>query len=195
LNDERKPDPETLTTDLESRDPGRVTAALRELDRRLLAAEHVPLHPPPAGLLDVLGNSVDDELVPIYLRVLRRYPFEPPLERHYCLRQGLEAVLCHGGSYSALRQAQDLMSPLTTDTGVTAGLQYLAERGVKTDRDADQAGWLLSYLLDSTRFRAETIAGVIAWMSDPALAALVRSEAGRLTADELARLGISAEPT
>jgi hypothetical protein len=195
VTDERDPDAQALQADLISGETGRVRAALDTLDQRLVAAEHVGLPPPPDGLLDVLGDGVDDDLVSTYLRVLRRYPFEPPLEPIARLRRGLEAVLRHGGSYSALRQAQDLASPVTADTGVTAALDYLADRGVETDRAADQAGWILSYLLDSVRLRAETVAAVRSWMADPALAALVRAEAGRLTSDERARLGIGAGPT
>jgi hypothetical protein len=63
-------------------------------------------------------------------------------------------------------------------------LRYLGERGVRSKREEDQAGWLLSYLLDDEDSRATTARVVRSWPTDPGLDRVVATVPQSMAAAE-----------
>jgi hypothetical protein len=166
--------PELLAAALESGDAARVGAAVDELHARLLGLNPIPVPPPPEDVPEVLrqaapGADIDDRLVS-YLAVLAQYPFDPALSGAERVGRAIETML-RGGSYAA----RSLSLRLVTSEDLVAALRYLGERGVRPGREEDQAGWLLSYLLDDAPTRATTARAVRAWPDHPVLARVVGS--------------------
>jgi hypothetical protein len=179
-----------MTTDLEalidrlrSADAGAVGAAIDELHSRLLALDTHPIPPPSPAIPDVLRAAagtadIDDQLVR-YLKVLAHYPFDPPLSDADRVGRSVETIL-RGGSYAA----RALSLRLVASPDLVPALEYLGERGVRSGREEDQAGWLLSYLLDDAPTRATTARAVRSWPSDPVLNRVIASVPEGLAAAE-----------
>ena len=148
--------------------------AIDELNDRLLRLDTIALAPPPAEVPDILragAREADiDDLLVRYLKVLAVYPFEPPLGGAERVADLVETAL-RGGSYAA----RALSLRLAGSEDLLSALRYLGDRRVRPGREEDQAGWLLSYLLDDRPTRAKTAAAVRSWPDDPVLRRVVAS--------------------
>ena len=163
-----------LSHRLRSADADGVAAAMDDLHARLLALDTHPIPQPPTAIPDTLRAAagtadIDDRLVR-YLNVLAQYPFDPPLSDSDRVARSIETIL-RGGSYAA----RTLSLRLVASPDLVAALQYLGKRGVRSGREEDQAGWLLSYLLDDVPTRATTAGAVWSWPSDPVLDRVIAS--------------------
>lgn len=179
-------DANVIELDLASGESGRVAGAIAELHQRLLTQRTIPVRPPPDETLAGLPNGDNDDLLVQYLKVLDSYPFEPPLTGKERLARIIDVVLRYGGSYAA----RNLSLRLVTGQGPTAALRHIAEGGVRAGQEQQQAGWLMSYLLDDLDARAATIDGLRAWVGQPVLSDLLTSAGPWLTPAERAVLGL-----
>ncbi len=178
---------EQLIDDLNSADEARVASAIEGLEHLMLALDTDPLPPPSANVLDVLGLGDHDDLIASYLTVLGSYPFDPPLDAPGRTLRAIDAVLKHGRSYAARQLSLHLVNAPRYG-GPSAALDHIARRGVEPGQEAEEVGWLLSYLLDDPGTRSATVAALARWRKHPVLSAVLDLTRDRLDADEQAAL-------
>lgn len=176
---------EGLSAALASADPAEAAAAIIEMHDQLLTASTVPVRLPETTI--AVPPDDQDEFLSKYLRVLKFYPFDPPLSASERLSRGIDIVLHEGGTYAA----RQLALQLVIEDATSFAIEYISARGIDSVHEIDQAGWLLSYLLDDEQTRAATIGALRSWMGRAGLKRIIHSEATRLTSEERATLGLS----
>lgn len=166
--------------DLGAEDPDRFLAAVRQLRSRQLEGRATPL-PPPAAFPRLEDRDVDDE-IEAYLKVLARYPFDPPISAAERIKFAVDAVLESGHSYAA-RALSLLAGPERTRYPAAAVLDYVRSRGLHSSREIDQAGWLVDYLLDDRELSGDVLQALSGWRGRPDLVRVLQMQAPRLPAD------------
>ncbi|NPD27731.1 hypothetical protein [Corallococcus exiguus] len=123
------------------------------------------LPPLELDLLAPFGDSVPGEVLLSFARLLIDYrSFRPPLEKQELLCRLAVLTILYGDDRVALEASLALKQSHEPATRVSQVLNYLRERGLRSEREVIGAGRYLSYLLaGAPPVRAATVAALGHW--------------------------------
>lgn len=180
-----------LAEDIRSGAPARVGGALRALQHAWLHRATVPFPLPPPDCLDAFGPDEIDEMLDLYLSVVRSYSdFEPTPSGSDLRRALVEAGIAFGGGRNTLPAALQMVLDDFPEHAILDGLGYLGMRGLHTPDELRGAEYLLERLVLDVRpeIRAATLRAVGRWVLGGEVPALVAHVRRFLDPSELAEL-------
>lgn len=189
----RSGDGDRLLQDLQSGDPVRVSAALREMEKRWHFGKEVPLPAPEPDILDLFPELPPWKVVNDFISVLGSYrSFDPPLDRAETLRRWVEAVLRYDDGTAAVQVTMNLRGRAEAGADVADAIDYVRRRGLRTSQEERGAANLVRALLDHTETHARAVSALRSWMREPRLAAILAELVPYLEPEERINLGLDA---
>jgi hypothetical protein len=158
--------PEEIQADLESGEPERIAAGLRDLsDAMKSVVNEFELAPLKLDLLTPFGAEVPPEVLHTFAMLLADYrSFAPPLDHEEKLYRLAELAVMYADNRVALDASMELKTGQDPPARVTRVLDRLRNRGLREDRQVLGAGRYLSYLLDGKpEVREATISALKSW--------------------------------
>lgn len=158
--------PEEIQADLESGEPERIAAGLRDLaDAMESVVNEFELPPLHVGLLAPFGTEAPPDVLHTFATLLADYrSFTPPLDREEILHRLTELAVMYGDNRVALDATMELKIGQEPPAIVARVLDRLRDRGLRDEREVLGAGRYLSYLLDGKpEVREATLSALKSW--------------------------------
>jgi hypothetical protein len=143
----------------------RVLDVLKEL-RELADKNQGPHLAPPGRESWARLDHVTDDLVVLFLDLLRHYPrFDPPLTHEQIREESLEVNLRYGSHRGGFNHALLIATSPIPAFEADEVLLLLRTRGISGAQETHAAQWLVSYLLDDLKTRRAAISA-LKWMDE-----------------------------
>jgi hypothetical protein len=158
--------PEEIQADLESDEPERIGAGLRDLAEAMDSVlDEFELPPLDIRLLSAFGSEVPPDVQRDFARILAGYgSFRPSLERGEVLYRLAELATLYSDHRVAWEASMALKISEEPPAMVGRVLDRLRNRGLRNEREVLGAGRYLSYLLDGKpEVREATLSALKHW--------------------------------
>jgi hypothetical protein len=157
--------PDEILADLNSKDPARIAAGLRDIKEASQFLDEFEVPPIDIALLIPFGDAPPPDVLHTFARVLADYrSFQPPLEQEEILYRLAELSAVYADDRVAMDASMELKTGQDPPAMVAQILDRLRERGLRDEREALGAGRYLSYLLDGKpEVREATISNLKHW--------------------------------
>jgi hypothetical protein len=157
--------PEEIQSDLESADPERIAAGLRDLRDAMDSIDEFELPPLEIRVLAPFGDQVPSDVQHDLARILASYrSFQPPLKPEEMLWRVAELAVVYGDHLIACDASMALKIGEDPPLMVARVLDRLRNRGLRNEREVLGAGRYLSYLLDGKpEVREATLSALKHW--------------------------------
>jgi AcrR family transcriptional regulator len=157
--------PEEVLADLNSKDPGRIAASLRDIKEASQFLDEFEIPPIDIALLIPFGETPPPDVLHTFARVLADYrSFQPPLRQEEILYRLAELSAVYADDRVAMDASMELKIAQDPPAMVARVLDRLRDRGLRNDREVLGAGRYLSYLLDGKpEVREATISALKSW--------------------------------
>lgn len=157
-------DAERIAADLRSGDPGRVAAALAELDSAWQQRRFAPVAAPEVDHLDAFRGNVPEDTLIHFINALEHYPlFEPHPALTEIRRRLVEAILRQGPGQPVFEVALHLRVDDFPDSAVRDVMRYLDERDLVSPDEVAAMEQLIENLLDGKTTREAVVDGLADW--------------------------------
>jgi hypothetical protein len=157
-------DADTITADLHSGDPARVTRSLAVLDQDRPIRQHAQVPLPSANCLTAFGDDLTEETLDLFVRVVHNYvPFEPspePSGRHTTV---VDAVLLYGPGQPVFDVAMFIRVDSSADYVTKDVMRHLSRYPRETESELAVVEQLIDYLLDGRATHDAAVNGLASW--------------------------------
>ncbi|HEY9727955.1 MAG TPA: hypothetical protein V6D50_16020 [Chroococcales cyanobacterium] len=176
-----------ILADLNSKEPEKIAAGLRDLKTRMDDADEFSLAPFGLELLNPFGEIVSEETQSTFLSVITTYhSFSPPLSEQQMYKTMVGLVLRYGDSSIAYRVALELKVDKQPVAAVAQAMQEVSNNELSKPQQIQGTKHLILYLLDGTNeVRQATIESLADWSCDKGYREVIQEVIPELTEQEL----------